>query len=294
MFTAVMTAKTSRNLQPAIMKLYRGQMNAFQLAITSFIQGYREGAAEKADLSSIFPDPGSAEAVLDQRASNTEKPSAAGDTPGYSSSQASSSQEAKTFFEGASPASSSTASDPDSTSTPVGDSWSQLAAAQNRDAALAFIDREHAIENSTVPQSSREVNLDSQHSQPSHMSAAGKHAGTSAFLESPEAPTDQLATSSAVSGRQYRSSDAEKASPSGGPMADQQGKGSEATLDGDSQALTGGSRNRDSPEVLHALGHAEELASALLKPGGMTPARRKELEIAIAKAEAAMGGQSIK
>ncbi len=40
--------------------------------------------------------------------------------------------------------------------------------------------------------------------------------------------------------------------------------------------------------MLLALDRAEELAKLLLQPGGVTPERRKELESAIADAEAAM------
>jgi len=44
---AAMTAKSSASLQPALMKLYQKNMGAYQQAVTNFIQGYREGAAEK-------------------------------------------------------------------------------------------------------------------------------------------------------------------------------------------------------------------------------------------------------
>ena len=47
-------------------------------------------------------------------------------------------------------------------------------------------------------------------------------------------------------------------------------------------------REGESPQVLLALDRAEELAKLLLQPGGVTPERRKELESAIADAEAAM------
>ena len=54
-FVAAATAKRSSNLRPLLAKLYQSQMTAYQQAVTSFVEGYREGAAEKVDLSGIFP-----------------------------------------------------------------------------------------------------------------------------------------------------------------------------------------------------------------------------------------------
>ena len=59
-----------------------------------------------------------------------------------------------------------------------------------------------------------------------------------------------------------------------------------ASLDSSSGRHLG--REGESPHVLSALDRAEELARALMEPGGVTPERRKDLEAAIAGAEAAM------
>ena len=53
-FFAAATAKSSSNLRPLLAKLYQSQMTAYQQAVKSFVEGYREGAAEKVDLSGIF------------------------------------------------------------------------------------------------------------------------------------------------------------------------------------------------------------------------------------------------
>lgn len=44
-------------MKPVLAKLYQTQVSAVQQSASSFIAGYREGAAEKVDLSAIFPRP---------------------------------------------------------------------------------------------------------------------------------------------------------------------------------------------------------------------------------------------
>ena len=74
-------------MKPVLLKLYRSQMNTYQLAIQNFIAGYKEGVNEKADLDAWISDlegGAPAEQTEDSKSStpdlNEEKAAAADDS----------------------------------------------------------------------------------------------------------------------------------------------------------------------------------------------------------------------
>ena len=272
-----MTAKTSANLQPALMKLYRGQMNAFQLAITNFVEGYREGAAEKVDLSKVFQGAGNEEGSLSEAARGLNQLEL--QQNGSGSAFPTTSQQIL--------------SRPGDT-----DSAESNKAPQDAEPTLSASSKQQRnMQARNVPNAAPGPSAKASASRESQQ-ASGSSPGSStdSFSQgsTPHYPgTPSLGSSTPPDGDQDTSGHTE-------PQADQNSQLDsnhkiatmpkqpivKASLDSSSGRHLG--REGESPHVLSALDRAEELARALMEPGGVTPERRKDLEAAIADAEAAM------
>ena len=264
-----MTAKSSANLQPALMKLYRGQMNAFQLAITNFVEGYREGAAEKADLSKVF-----------QGMSSEQKP--VSQAPRGAEAEPDSEIQASLQQSGASEIGSSDTAelqrapqkaDPRGSKSRASHQQHSLATT-NLEGLFASRHQQAKADNSPVSRAAEDIEREHTSEHTGSMSQSGRAATPSKRIESKSPKSNQRSEGSKPAIMMPGHSNSQEPRSSGSSRQPR--------------------REDESPQVVKALGRAEDLARALLQPGGVTEKRRKELEAAISEAEAAMSQVSQK
>lgn len=237
-------------------------MNAFQLAITSFIQGYREGAAEKVDFGSIFPG---TKAQEEQSLQQDTGSSSDFEEKGHiNPNKICRSEDAAVIPDAI--------SDTDvSGPRQIRDSPASWAPKQSKARVRQLHDAlpgRDAMKLATHATAGECKGV----GDPSHIGGGTAEGAIEGEAELPEAQSLEVHNSVFHSKTDEPASAGSKKSPL---------SRSKACLE----------RN-EKPEVLEALLHAEKLAEDLLKPGRMSLDRRKQLEEAVAKAEAAMGSSS--
>lgn len=274
-------------------------MNAFQLAITAFIQGYREGAAEKVDLSDIFSAPESTPTKNQAANPEREPVSQPAHNPSGATSQSGIAPEA-----GPNAAPQGPQTGPDA---PFPSPSREHEGLQSGEPVIGGTDSGLPSTAGNLSAQRRSQQLQQAHGQTAHDSSKDDVSHSLRTFEEPvrhleESEGQQRSSSSTLP--ESRSAfqaehpgNVEETAPAfhlrssevkGHSTADLPAH--ESLLPSNAPANSGS--NREDPEVLAALSHAEELAQSLLKPGGVTSAKRKQLEVAVAKAEAAMQASS--
>jgi hypothetical protein len=283
-YMTAMTAKSSASMRPVLMKLYHKNMSAYQQALTNFIKGYREGAAEKVDLSGIFASlgtDGTSEPISPSQSGKTAPPGSSASKP-INAKHAESSERSRARERNSRGAAETGSGLPGrilgSKAAPA--SWEE--AVSSSDPGVG-----------TDDQNARSLYNSSETSTPQTTgNFSGRQHDTEIRAASADAPPSK-------DGRKVQeltaSSRAESNEVPSGP--DPQNGRQQSMLDNlvsgfRDRGLRGGKESREDGresnlEVLKALDDAERLAAGFVG-GAMTPAERQDLVAAIERAEAAM------
>lgn len=261
-------------------------MNAFQLAITNFVEGYREGAAEKTDLSQVFQKPSGGDGPLSQRSGGTASV--------LHHQQSSPSSQSPAHLQPDKLSSPGTPEETDFSRAP------EEAAPSRSDSTIPYQQQglDAALPDSLAGEVDQGPAGTSHHQARADSKSEGSALKENARDDASESAGNYMDSTSHSEGFAASVESMEQNSLRSSPLHEGQNPAAAKQVQSVGQEPVSSDlgkhpgRKGESPHVMVALDRAEDLARALLQPGGVTEERRKELEAAISEAEAAMSQEA--